>query len=435
LNGKTVKEYDTHSLYAHGMMKATQDGAKKNNDNRPFILTRGSFAGTGQYAPAQAHTNNERTWDSLYLGLASVLRSQMFGMPLSGTDVCGYKSGTDTVLDEELCLRWYQLATFFPLARHSQSTIGVRTEPYMFNTYKQQVLKTMHDRMQYLRLLYTCMFEVSDSGGTCLDPVHFRYSVSPNAYLNSLPDVTTQYIVAGSLLVSPIMNKTNNAKNFAAYFPKGQWVNMADWSEVITGSDGYLNLTVRDTVNVHLAPGAMIPFQDNSDMSIMTTADSLNKTIKLVANRDSNGVAGGSLMLDKGQTRSEMDNLLYEYYDINLQAKSIQVSGAGFNKGTQPHILDEIVVVNAADLEYITTACYFSPSSLTATMMQVSYDGPTKSLHIKPMGQTKFSDILNVYFSGKGDLNMCTNATSQSHSFNYNIEGGVIPLLNNTKQV
>lgn len=242
-------------------MKATQSGAKQNNDKRPFILTRGSFASTGQYAPAQAHTNNERSWDSLYFGLASVLRSQMFGMPLSGSDVCGYKSENST-LDEELCLRWYQLATFFPLARHSQSD-AARTEPFAFKTYQPQVKKTMHDRMQYLRLLYTCLFQMSDSGGTCLDPVHFVYGVSADKY-KQLPDVTTQFIVAGSLLVSPIMNATVNGQTtFNAYFPKGQWVNLADWSEIITGADDYTSLKIRDTVNVHLAPGALIPFQDN----------------------------------------------------------------------------------------------------------------------------------------------------------------------------
>ena len=38
---------------------------------------------------------------------------------------------------------------------------------------------------------------------------------------------------------------------------------MADWSEVIKGNDDYATLSVRDTVNVHLAPGAMIPYQNN----------------------------------------------------------------------------------------------------------------------------------------------------------------------------
>ncbi len=141
---------------------------------------------------------------------------------------------------------------------------------------------------------------------------------------------------------------------------------MADWTETISGNDDYTTLKVRDTVNVHLAPGSMIPYQDNSDMSIMTTQDTFKKPIKLVANRDTNGVAGGSLFLDLGESRAEMDNYTYEYYDINLQAKSIQVNGANFNKGMQPHQLGEIVLLNAGDLEYITTACYFSPNSLTA---------------------------------------------------------------------
>jgi hypothetical protein len=43
-------------------------------------------------------------------------------------------------------------------------------------------------------------------------------------------------------------------------------------------------------------------------MSIMTTNDTLSKPIKLVANRDANGVAGGSLFLDQGESRAEIDD-------------------------------------------------------------------------------------------------------------------------------
>jgi alpha-glucosidase len=114
------------------MASATVGSLKSNSDARPFFLTRGSFSGTPSNTPAQAHTNNDRTWDSLYYGLASTLRSQMFGMTLSGSDVCGYNANGD--LDQELCLRWYQMATFFPLARHSQdqSANAPRTEPFNF---------------------------------------------------------------------------------------------------------------------------------------------------------------------------------------------------------------------------------------------------------------------------------------------------------------
>jgi hypothetical protein len=65
---------------------------------------------------------------------------------------------------------------------------------------------------------------------------------------------------AGSIKVSPIMSATNLSNTFESYFPKGNWVNLAQWSEVIVGSDNVQTLKVRDTVNAHLAPGALISF-------------------------------------------------------------------------------------------------------------------------------------------------------------------------------
>lgn len=264
-------------------------------------MTKGSFTGISYYTGATAHTNNQRTWDSLYFGLASTLRSQMFGMPLSGSDVCGYYANGEGAIDEELCLRWYQLATLFPLARHSQDPASARTDPFSFTNqvYAQQVKKSMHDRMQYLRLLYTCLYQTSTSGGTCLDPIQFHFNVPAAKWGTGLPDFTSSYVVAGALLVSPVMNATNGATTFKSYLPKvnGAWVNMADWS-VVQGTDDLVTMNVRDTVNIHLAPGNLVPVQNNTDMKIMTTADALAKPISLVVNRDNNGQALGQLFLD-----------------------------------------------------------------------------------------------------------------------------------------
>jgi hypothetical protein len=59
-----------------------------------------------------------------------------------------------------------------------------------------------------------------------------------------------------------------------------------------------------------------------------------------------------------------MNNQMYEYYNINFQKNSIQIEGTNFNKGTQPHELDQILIVNAADLNETNFACYFPPNSL-----------------------------------------------------------------------
>jgi alpha-glucosidase (family GH31 glycosyl hydrolase) len=52
-----------------------------------------------------------------------MINLNMFGIPHSGADICGFYELDNNVnkFDEELCLRWIQLATFFPLARHSQA--------------------------------------------------------------------------------------------------------------------------------------------------------------------------------------------------------------------------------------------------------------------------------------------------------------------------
>lgn len=144
--------------------------------------------------------------------------------------------------------------------------------------------------MQYLRLFYTCLYSVSDVGGSCLDPLDFLYDIPSTQKDNAYLDKT--FMVAKALKVSPVMSNLTGTQVYQAYFPAGKWVNMADWSEIITGKDdSNINLANRKSVNVHLAPGALIPFQDNSDRLSYTTVEVLKKPISLIANRDTYGFA------------------------------------------------------------------------------------------------------------------------------------------------
>lgn len=54
------------------------------------------------------------------------------------------------------------------------------------------------------------------------------------------------------------------------------------------------------------------------------------------------------------------------------------------------------------------------------------------ALILTPQTPTKFNEILNVYYgsANKKDLNLC-----DPHSFQYNIDGGVIPDLTQAKNV
>jgi alpha-glucosidase (family GH31 glycosyl hydrolase) len=82
-----------------------------------------------------------------------MMNMNMFGFTHSGADACGSIDLNDTTtMDEELCLRWIQLSTFFPLARHYQDfkkKDSYVTGPLGFTdeTKKQQVWMSMRDRM------------------------------------------------------------------------------------------------------------------------------------------------------------------------------------------------------------------------------------------------------------------------------------------------
>jgi hypothetical protein len=278
----------------------------------------------------------------------------------------------------------------------------------------------MHDRMQYLRLMYTCLQEVNDVGGTCLDPIQWLYDVPADKTWSK--DVAKTFMLARTLKVSPVLNKTVDKSNtFSSYFPKGRWVNMADWSEIITGKDDLALLSIRKTVNVHLAPGALIPFQDNSDFKIFTTADALKKPIMIVANRDEHASAKGTLLLDQGVSQREIDDGKFEYYNIYVQANSVQFKGDASYGGpdAQPHTLDKIALVNAEDLANVDFACYYTPDSLIPIGMTPRYDGNLKTLFITPAQATRFSDIENVYYgsTSRGDLNLC----EEKGKFDYKI--------------
>jgi alpha-glucosidase len=82
---------------------------------RSFILSRSTYASSGKYA-SHWHGHNYKDWSNMTSSISSIMNFNMFGIPVTGPDTCGYygKSSNET---EELCARWIQLASFYPFAR------------------------------------------------------------------------------------------------------------------------------------------------------------------------------------------------------------------------------------------------------------------------------------------------------------------------------
>lgn len=206
-----------------------------------------------------------------------------------------------------MCGRWIQLATFYPFARQHRDETASANEPWRLPAREQAWAKNaIFDRLQYLRHLYTCLFEAHESGQTCFDPLLFHYPEDDAVF----EDIEHSFIVGDALKVSPKL--TPGDEKYQSYFPAGTWVSMKDFSQTVTPKAGtvgeWLDLDApTDTVNVHLRPGYMIPWQDNRDQKWDRTSQLLTEApLSLVANPNENGHATGKLFLDGGYSEQEL---------------------------------------------------------------------------------------------------------------------------------
>jgi len=83
------------------------------NNSRPLIFSDASWAGSGAYSVALL-TDLYRSWDNLQNVIPQVLALSMYGFSATMVDTCGSLGP----MDEELCARWTQLATFMPMVRN-----------------------------------------------------------------------------------------------------------------------------------------------------------------------------------------------------------------------------------------------------------------------------------------------------------------------------
>lgn len=443
-----LSEYNVHNLFGHLEGRITQEflldqttAPSGLNGQRAFIMSRSTFAGSGAHV-AHGLGREQRTWDDMALGIAGVMNFQLFGIPMVGPNACGYYGATK---QDELCGRWIQLASMFPLARQSRdagSSGGPANEPYeLASPYNVWALNALKNRLQYIRQIYTCLFEVSQVGGTCVDPLLFHYPDDP--YTFDPMNTENSFILANALKVVPTLEPIPNGKtslSIRTYFPKGEWVNMADYSDIkgtlLQGLWAQVDApTGNENILTYLKPGAITAFQPNSGFK--TTTDVLkNGKLQLVANIDPNGWAAGTLFLNKGDETLEIENKEYEYYQFHVSAGSLKKWNLNDDNLYQAGPgLDSFTIVNAEAHRDTDFACWESNDE-SINPVQIAYDDKTKSLTFTdsngPIDLTKFRYLYYGY-SAK-DSNLCVGILGHEKQF-YKLKEGELPDFSGTAPV
>jgi len=268
-----LDEYNVRSIPSLLQSKYTYNFLKKRFPF-PFILSRGSMMGGGQFAYTWIPDVRSK-WNSIIPSLGSTLTFSLFGIPMVGVDICGFIGDNKT--PPELCARWYQLAVFYPFARNAHTPLIKEDnfqEPYRFSKdgdFYVAIVDAIRLRYSMLKHILTLFYSKKNlskpSGtGTIMRPLFFGFYDDPTLppYGDKVHD--EQFMLGDSIMAAPVLYE--NAKNIEAYFPNCRWYDLRTFGEVAArGRRQRISADFDESVPHFLRGGHMVFRQDPTNVS------------------------------------------------------------------------------------------------------------------------------------------------------------------------
>jgi alpha-glucosidase len=216
---RTATHSEIHNIVGLENARATYEGLLKLRPNeRPFVLTRATYAGGQRYGFTWTG-DNFATWNQLRLATQMVLNLGISGISMVGADVGGFNGSPSS----DLLTRWVELATFSPLCRDHA---GKGTSPHELwaNGLEQEAIRRRYVETRYrlMPYLYALADESSRTGLPMMRPVFLEF---PEIYAPASPGFDhgdTEFLLGPNLLVAP-PPFGEMMDDYAVSFPAGPW--------------------------------------------------------------------------------------------------------------------------------------------------------------------------------------------------------------------
>jgi alpha-glucosidase len=123
---RTATHAEIHNVYGMENSRATYEGLLElKPQQRPFVLTRATYAGGQRYA-ATWTGDNSSTWNHLRISTPMLLSLGLSGFSMAGDDIGGY-AGSAT---SDLLTKWIEVGAFNPIYRDHTEKFTDDQEPW-----------------------------------------------------------------------------------------------------------------------------------------------------------------------------------------------------------------------------------------------------------------------------------------------------------------
>jgi alpha-glucosidase len=211
--GSPTDHREIHNVYGMLMTQSTHEGLLRLRPNeRPFILTRASFAGGQRYAAAWPG-DNVSDWTALRQSIPMLLGMGLSGFPFVGVDIGGFADAPTA----ELFTRWMQAGVFYPFMR-THTTFGTPDqEPWSYGVDHEMLnRRAIELRYQLLPHIYSTMRESAESGLPAMRPLMLEYPSDGTTY-----GMDDQFLFGSDLLIAPVLRAAVTQRG--VYLPAGEW--------------------------------------------------------------------------------------------------------------------------------------------------------------------------------------------------------------------
>jgi len=304
---RTATHLEIHNVYGMENSRATYDGLLKlEPDQRPFVLTRATYAGGQRYAVTWTGDNSS-TWNHLRLTTPMLLNLGLSGFGMAGADVGGFIGSAGP----ELLTKWFELGAFQPIDRDHACDTSANQEIWVHGPEQEAIRRRyIEERYKLMPYLYTAAEELSRTGVPIVRPLFVEF---PDATKDRHPidlDSGNEFLFGNNLLVAPAVYP-EKPDAYSVELPLVNWYNYWTGEKVDGGvwldgvpalnDPGFIGRKIMikpqlDVLPVFVREGSILPLQPLVQSTAETPQGPL--TLRVYPGKD----CKGTLYMDDGRS-------------------------------------------------------------------------------------------------------------------------------------